>query len=264
MGNNVSANTLFHFTRSLENLESILRYEFHPRYCLEDHRMFSPGFWLDSYLERAIPMVCFCDIPLSHITKHADVYGGYAIGLSKEWGEEKNISPMMYASATSSSTAAIKESFRHVLKNLQGEPSGPAESYKKIGFLLDSFLTYTKPYKGEDSRTRTEKVFYDEREWRFVPDPEQRTALGLPLGLYKNEFFDDTTREQANAKVAEHFKLSFQPKDIKYIIVNKEEEILPMFGKIEAIKGVNPNYDWDDVRLLATRIISLDQILSDF
>jgi len=32
----LSANSLFHFTNSLENLLNILKEEFRPRFCLED------------------------------------------------------------------------------------------------------------------------------------------------------------------------------------------------------------------------------------
>ena len=57
-------------------------------------------------------------------------------------------------------------------------------------------------------------------------------------------------------------KLAFQPKDIKYIIVKHSSEILPMVEKIEKAKG--NKYTWEDVKLLSTRIIPLEQVLSDF
>lgn len=270
MGDNISANTLFHFTNSLDKIESILLNEFYPRYCLEDHRMFcDQESVLYSYFERAIPMVCFCDIPLSQISKHINVYGGYAVGLSKEWGESQKISPVMYASPTSSSTVAIRESFSQLLQNLDSdavERGGVYKAISRIGFLLDSFITYTKPYKGKvfrnDMLSDEEVVFYDEREWRFVPDPEQRTSAGLPLSLSKDQFLDTKQMADANATISSRFKLSFEPKDIKYIIVKYDSEILPMIDKVTHIKG--PKYSYNDVRLLTTRIISMDQILSDF
>lgn len=72
----VSAITLFHFTSNIENLLGILTNNFYPRYCLEDHSAFFQELDKEE-AERAIPMVCFCDIPLSNIRKHISTYGRY-------------------------------------------------------------------------------------------------------------------------------------------------------------------------------------------
>lgn len=74
----ISANTLFHFTKDFSTLLSILKTKFYPRLCKER------CLWEKSEdFIFAIPMVCFCDIPLSCISEHAAKYGGYAIGLKK-------------------------------------------------------------------------------------------------------------------------------------------------------------------------------------
>ncbi|PIU57160.1 MAG: hypothetical protein COS88_01980 [Chloroflexi bacterium CG07_land_8_20_14_0_80_51_10] len=56
----LSADTLFHFTKSQDDLISILTNEFEPRYCIENL-----GFQTENQENLAIPMVCFCDLPLS-------------------------------------------------------------------------------------------------------------------------------------------------------------------------------------------------------
>ena len=89
----LSANTLFHFINSLEHIISILINDFTPRYCIESFYYLGEE---DFQPEFALLMVCFCDIPLSQIRNHVEVYGGYAIGLSKEWGIENGINPVMY------------------------------------------------------------------------------------------------------------------------------------------------------------------------
>ena len=84
---NISLNTLFHFTDKIENVIGILKEGFRPHFCLEDLNDFVSRDERIEYLEWAIPMVCFCDIPLSQSTNHREHYGNYGIGLSKEWGK---------------------------------------------------------------------------------------------------------------------------------------------------------------------------------
>ncbi len=86
------SDNLFHFTKSIDILESILKNGFYARYCLEDIR------WLNSNEDKfiAFPMVCFCDIPLSRATEHTEFYGSYGLGLTKDWGIRNNLNPVVY------------------------------------------------------------------------------------------------------------------------------------------------------------------------
>ncbi len=105
----ISANALFHFTNSYERLISILSNNFYPRYCIEDMSIIVDDYEDFRYNEVAIPMVCFCDIPLSQITNHTSVYGNYGIGLTKEWGINKGLNPIMYSLNNSIATVNFKE-----------------------------------------------------------------------------------------------------------------------------------------------------------
>lgn len=84
---NISPNSLFHFTPKLEYLIEIFKRGFQPRYCFEDLKL------NDSRSIRGfnfgIPMTCFCDISLGQISNHINTYGGYGIGMTKEWGIKK-------------------------------------------------------------------------------------------------------------------------------------------------------------------------------
>jgi hypothetical protein len=51
----------------------------------------------------------------------------------------------------------------------------------------------------------------------------------------------------------------FEP--ARYLVVRQEEEIVPFINQIEQIKE---KYSYYDVRLLASRVISAEQIRSDF
>ena len=80
---NLSSETLFHFT-GFESLRSILENEFIPHWCIEDF-YFKTN---DVYAKIAIPMVCFCDIPLGNIKEHMDDYGNCGIGMKKSWARK--------------------------------------------------------------------------------------------------------------------------------------------------------------------------------
>ena len=56
-------------------------------------------------------------------------------------------------------------------------------------------------------------------------------------------------------------RIGFVPNDIKYLIVRREDEIVPLIREVERIKG---KYSYDEVRLVASRVISAEQIRSDF
>ncbi|MCH7519938.1 MAG: hypothetical protein IH964_13060, partial [Candidatus Dadabacteria bacterium] len=87
----ISSNTLFHFTPTFDYLKGILKDEFIPGYSLEKLTLVGGHIF-----EFGIPMVSFCDIPLSNIANHTEKYGNYAIGMSKEWAREKRLNPIMY------------------------------------------------------------------------------------------------------------------------------------------------------------------------
>lgn len=75
-----SANTLFKYTKKLKYLLEILDTLYiSPRYLYEDFSFLR----IYGLKEIAIPMICFCDIPISKVGKHVEKFGGYGIGLDK-------------------------------------------------------------------------------------------------------------------------------------------------------------------------------------
>lgn len=249
----LSANTLFHYTRNLDTLESILVYEFYPRFCLET-LSFHPTRPLR---EVAIPLVSFCDIPLSQIKSHVGIYGSYAIGLSKEWGLREGINPVIYTHRRS----PLPKSIKMMVEKISTAP--------ERNFWEDHLWTislYLKPYEGKLWRTNryVDGIrFYDEREWRYVPTIEQVLAAGFDRGpvMQKEEFLDQGRVEEGNEKLKQ-CKLSFTPQDIKYLIVKTEREIYDFVMKVRQIKDAK--YPREDIEVLVTRIISMEQIEQDF
>ena len=256
----ISANTLFHFTKSLENIKNILTNNFSPRYCLERFDFISS----DEKLELAIPMVCFCDIPLSQISDHVCTYGDYAIGLKKEWAIINGISPVFYLYKESRTSKTLNGFFvnsarmdrvKQILKN---DTSIPAT----LDFF--EFLFYCKIYKGKmwrEGKIIGNITFYNEREWRFVPNIHELEIINPRLIINKKEYDDFQKREELNNQLT-NFQIRFTPKDIKYIIISKETERIEMVRMIEQIKG--NDFSLNDLKELNSKIISVEQIKDDF
>ena len=284
---NISSNTLFHFTDKIENVIGILKEGFKPHFCLEDLNFILPDEPTEE-LEWAIPMVCFCDVPLSQSKTHRKTYGNYGIGLSKEWGKNNKISPVLYAYRESAIINTIRRMWFDVVRDLEksggqqdvddhvnrfydcipyvGETMNRTELvYDHANRLDDVYGVYcfTKLYEGrrwinKEKRYSEEPVaFYDEREWRFVPMREDR----FEFGLFKKEFLDDTEQSYINQELGKLSVLHFEPSDIKYIIVSNDDEIVTIITEIE--KNMD-GYNQTDIKLLSSKVISAKQIDEDF
>jgi len=251
----LSANTLFHFTSSIDNLINILTNEFEPRYCLDQVCLFRE--------RTAIPMVCFCDIPLSQIKDHIENYGRYAIGLSKDWGKRKGINPVLYSYPNSTLSITIN-SMGEALYKEDTTQTGKSFNVKSAAVLLIYTTLFTKPYEGvlirENANPKTVR-FYDEREWRYIPQITKFGELHLPLTLKEEDFKNKDLVLENQVKLASNSRLSFQPNDIRYLIVEKESEILNFVDRITDIKA---RYPIEDRKILHTRIMSIEHILDDF
>ena len=249
----LSSSTLFHFTSSRENLISILATEFSPRFSFEEFTgAIGEGSGTAEFAV-GIPMVCFCDIPLSLAADHMMVYGRYALGLTKDWGRRLGVAPVLYTYPEAATTDAVIR-LHLTIEVLRGTADDGAE------FSADTerLICFVKPYEGtlrrighQEKRVR----FYDEREWRYVP-PGPWTALE------RQSFDDPGVRATANEEIGRRSRLRFEPADIRYIVVATESEIGPMVSEIRRIKS--PKYSSADIDLLCTRIVSARQIAEDF
>lgn len=238
-GTGLSSNTLFHFTSSFENVISILKREFRPNFSLE--RLVPPPLDHDpaDIFEAAIPMVCFCDVPLSQARYHLDTYGNYAIGMAKKWGEQYGITPVLYAFPNSGIThSAWRVAIRSRKLARSRKDLDIARHWEEVEGDIDRILYHTKEYRGLLQRAGMPPKpvrFYDEREWRYVPETDPRW---LPDGaLSKEEFANDALRAQRSQELWDRHVLKFTPNDIRYIIVASEAEIVPMAEQIWEIKA---------------------------
>jgi len=252
----ISANTLFHFTGDYLNLISILTRDFVPRFSLEDLNVISPKKGYSKEMEFGIPMVSFCDIPLSMVSRHIRIYGRYGIGLEKGWGIRKRITPITYTYKNSELSKTLyqiaKENFRDE-KNISNK-------------MLDNFtmlLWLIKPYEGNFIRNKKQKKkyrFYDEREWRYIP---KYIMNKYRFGLTKDEFNSRYERDKANLILFSGKRLTFNSSDIRYIIVSKEKEIQDIIDVLSH-NAHSKKYPKETLPLIASKIITSERILEDF
>lgn len=240
--------TLFHFTPKLDYLKGIIKTGFIPRICHEDISYFTNG------QKFSVPMVCFCDIPLSRLSEHTEYYGSYGIGLTKAWAIESDIHPINYGIKSSPTT----EVMNFLLDELKATPDTEVKRHERLHRHLCRLFAYAKPMNGVIGRRNPMgeiknvfKDFYQENEWRYSP---RKYKVG---DLSKKP----TELAEANARYAEE-PIQFSPSDIRYIIVKSEDEIHQISQFITThFEGLGTS--GRDINILRTRILCLDSIVKD-
>lgn len=249
MPTTISSSSLFHFAGTLQYLQNILTMDFRPRYYPEIIK-----FSNRMTFQNAIPVVCFCDLPLSQIKDHLAIYGDYGIGLTKEWGIKNELNPIIYLSSKST----VSSSLRDTVRNLNNQTLTLANASNDQLKLIE-LLRYTKNFKGvflRRGRRIPSVQFYNEREWRYTP----KRNPNIPFWLSMQNFNTPNVLAQSNNLLANH-PLKFVPKDVKYIIIKDENDIAPM---VQFLQNAKARYSFQDVTELTTRIITADQIRNDF
>lgn len=235
----ISSKTLFHFTPKMEYLENILRDGFWPRYCREYG-------WGNRYVDFALPMVCFCDIPLSDIKEHASFYGAFGIGVTPAWiRSHPSITPVQYVALGSSEFNTVNALLTRLKR---GEAT--IENIHKL-----SLVKKVSGQAIDKVEKRKRKKFYDEREWRCVPWGMNPMDIVLPIN--KKEAFDSETYS-ANT---ESYRLKVEPKDIKYILIPSERYRCKI---INLLQDIYEDEKRDEIDVILSRIISVEQIYDDF
>lgn len=242
--------TLFHFTKK-EAFYSILKSTFKVSYAREKI------VGLDTEREFAVPVVCFCDIKMSDLKYFIQKgYGNYGIGLTKDWANRKSLNPVMYVNRHSDLADRYNNGLRSVYQFLGKDVS----TYKGYHDLMNTYR-YMKNYEGDlerDGKLTKNYRFADEREWRFVPPFE--TEVVEPF--VPKSRINTTQKKSFYNEKASHVRLSFSPEDIKYLIVEKEEDIIDLIMHLEEVKG--EKFNDITIKRLASRILTLDQIKNDF
>lgn len=261
--------SLFHYTKSIDTLKSILEHGLEMNFCVEKIGSLFMG----------IPMICFCDIPLSRTAKHRDSYKPFAIGFSKQKFINRQhlnsiLNPVHYITSKvlesnyvigcKSDNNAIRE--KGFASDLEGLEKLLNATLDKMGsdFSRSITLGFIKTYHSPGVSHSN----YIEREWRVIM-PEMQTK-DSNVKWFWDEVEYDTWRgdRETTPKPKPSFNhiLDFVPQDITHIIVEKEDDIPDLFDFIsyrtETIGGLETDYYLK--RWLISKITSFERIESDF
>jgi len=235
---NLSSNSLFHFINGLEWLLDILENGFKARYCLENFPKVN--------IPLAIPMKCFCDIPLGMIKKHIFRYGKFGIGVKKDYAKKHGITPVNYVHENSS----ILTRLVLALEDKDDE--------------LAKFLPYFKRYSEKikrDGKQMTRR-YYDEREWRYVPPNSDFINLRGITSIKQKE--DKIKSENVRLqKQRDKYRLKLDWPDITYIFVKGDSDVDQVINSIMNIDKKNQKRKQEKLRLVS-KIITAKRIERDF
>lgn len=247
-------NILFHFTGK-DALYGILQSNFKLSYAREiiltEHEK----------MEFAVPMVSFCDLRLSELPKHIADYKPFGIGLSKEWAIRSGLNPVFYVNREAQVVNDLKAGI-DVLYGLAFQQDDANEGFRihqSVTFLMNTYR-FIKNYEGtlirEGEPDRPNFRFADEREWRYVPNILEQ---GFPAFWYVQNDWSKRKKRELNGHVSGH-RLHFTPDDIKYLVVERDADILPLVDHLRTVKA---KYTTDAINRLTTRILTAEQIKND-
>lgn len=272
---NFRTSSLFHYT-SLNSLKKVLEDGIKPNYCKEDFSTSSQQLII------GIPMISFCDIPLTRTYEFTSRYGNHAIGLSKKWAIHNGINPILYANTNEilSSLNFYKDHEKNLNMqratnlrasiNLMIKPPLafiPEKEYVKPHSANLNLFGFTKKYMGENPKTKKPQCNYEENEWRYIVKEEAEISWKWSLDEYKKWRGDDSLPKPLPDIFLEQKKLVFSCADITHIIVQNENQIPNLIKKISALKaigGTSMEISENEKNILFSKIISMEKIKTDF
>ena len=285
--NPINASSLLHFTNGIEALKGILEKGFRFSYCYEEYNnviVFNnenkehANFFIGSNGTKrgvAIPMICFCDIPLLRVQEHAECYGKYIIGIDKNYAEAlyQNLNPVLYLSSNRMDLSLCDISTSK--GNFQYERT---YNYNQS---VNHLIAYSKRYRGFDLYRNKEVCFYDEREWRIViPNSGEIDELSWLWNIefkskdeYK-EYIRPYNEKLQSSETAYLRFIKFQEEDVSHfgnfithIVVSEDKEIPDLIKYILNTKNKLFGYEniSENTRMtLISKITSFERIEKDF
>lgn len=248
---NPKSKTLFHFTRDKETFYSILENGLKFTYNEERYK---------DVFHYALPMICFCDMPLTMIGEHTKKYGTFGIGFNKRkmanhyW---KLLNPVNYIFSKNLLEGA--ESLLEIAKKKCNEED---EESKKLYKLATNLLAFMKPY----ANPKNKQVFYDESEWRLIVLDKSHIEGFKPINWFWNEEEYLKFKEEHKNPMDTHLPIfNFSPEEVQFILVDKNISRFTITDKILNMKtfGGNKIDEYQRYELL-TKVVFLDEIKDNY
>lgn len=286
--NPISASSLLHFTKEKKALKGILGKGFRLSYCCEDipatinmNQIYPQGasFFrpsLNGNTHFAIPMICFCDIPITRAKSHSNIYGKYILGIDKNMAQTvygNSLNPVLYR--TSENIQLALNDLSVIKAGSDIDVSGCHNHLRSINHIIGS----TKPYSG-NFKNKSNHCFYDEREWRILIPSDYSDDTKWYWNISQEEF--QKKKNEIN-KTLWHSKYAYRALTVEdtkniedervltqfitHIIVAKEKTIPEFVKFILNIK--QPLFGYSNVseqtrNLLVSKITSFERIEKDY
>lgn len=269
--------SLFHFTKNDDVIRSILETGIIPNYCKENL------CYEDRDVVIGIPMVSFCDIPLTRTSEFTKRYGDFAIGLSKEWAIMNHINPILYVNdARVLMSLGFMRAYLHSQEQEVRDRGGnekkitinilSPESLKGLTHFINmnnakdavySLYGYVKKYSSPGPDGHDEEN-YIENEWRYVVTGD---SIDWKWSEKDYKAWRGKGRKPEPIDALKAQRLRFSVDDVTHIILEKEKQIGDMVDFIlnmDHIGGNEVDFPYNEKKILLTKIISLEKIGKDF
>lgn len=197
---------------------------------------------MHEFTEGAYAVVCFADLLPDEVERHSTNFNSDSyIIMNKEWAIRNFISPVVYYTKESITSATMKHWTNFFIENQDRiDVKGPEELLYKSTVLM---FAYMKQYEGVyfDNKRKNfsdeTRVFYLEREWRWIPFVENGEAYYLSKELFLNE---NIRKEKRQELINHGYTLKFSPEDVIEVSIpqDKVELFRERFGEKYEVKNI--------------------------
>lgn len=295
--NSISASSLFHFTKKIETLKNIISDGLRFSYAFESmpsqitaniNYPSSPECVENIYKDTgvAIPMISFCDIPITRAAMHMERYGNYMIGFDKAFmidRYEPIINPVLYVHSNNLSEAFIELSNVYadtvkqqnarifdISKNGLGSESKEIQELARTYGLRKFFLRYILGLVKPMFEPETDYFFYNEREWRAFLSDKSCNDFDWIWEITREDY--EKNRDKWNENLSHDFDNfitlyeDFLRDGLTSIVVSHEDEVNEIIEFILNSKKLfgYPGVSKEARHYLISKITSFERISLDY
>lgn len=190
---------------------------------------------MHEFTEAAYAVVCFADLLPDEVERHSTNFNSDSyIIMSKEWALKNGVAPVIYYYPETISAVAIRNWTRYCVNKKMPTSKNIEETL--VTNTTNLMFAYMKQYKGVyfDNKRKNfsdeTRVFYLEREWRWIPFVESGEAYYLSKELFLDE---NIRKDKRNELINHDYTLKFSPEDVIKVGIpqDKVEIFREMFGE---------------------------------